>query len=597
MSVDIVKLIECNPNTKFSGNYQSKLVEKVEQHFNNYEQQMFLSSFYCYLNYNSNDFVIDLDNIWKWLGFNQKSNAKRLLEKLFIINKDYHLLLLPKEEQNNIAAQVGEEKKDTRGGHNKEIVMLNINTFKKFCLKAGTKKADEIHNYFIKLEEILQEIMKEESDELKNQLLQFEDQKTKELDQKLAQQKIIEREKILLNEYATIGSIFYIIKVKTLENGQYIIKVGESRRGITARYIEHKHKYEECLLLDCFTVNKSKDFETFIKDHESVRGNRVNSLKGHETELELFLIGKNISYQTLLNIISNNIKYFNDNEIGRLELENEKLKLMTEMKNNQNSNPLIQELISVIKQLSVKIDDLEKTNKNIVERLNSMQTKTTTNFNAPLVTLGPRLQKINPDTLLLVKVYESVSECMKENNLIKRPSINKAITENTIYCGFRWLLVDRELDPTIVVNLEPTKETKMQNVGYVAKLNKEKTAIVNVYLDRKVACRLNGYNSITSLDTVVKKFSLAKGHYYTLYDSCAVDLQHDFITKYGEPKLYKNGVGQYDAENNLVREFTCKYECIRTMKMSDKTLTKALDKNLLYNEHYYRVLGSKLSCL
>jgi len=116
-------------------------------------------------------------------------------------------LLHPKVEQNNIAAQVGGEKKDTRGGHNKEIVMLNINTFKKFCLKAGTKKADEIHNYFIKLEEILQEIMKEESDELKNQLLHLEDQKNKELDQKLAQQKIIEREKILLNEYATIGNL------------------------------------------------------------------------------------------------------------------------------------------------------------------------------------------------------------------------------------------------------------------------------------------------------------------------------------------------------------------------------------------------------
>ena len=182
MSVDIVKLIECNPNTKFSGNYQSKLVEKVEKQFNNYEQQMFLASFYCYLNYNSNDFVIDLDNVWKWLGFTSKWTAKRLIEKLFIINKDYQFLLHPKVEQNNNAAQVGEEKKDTRGGHNKEIVMLNINTFKKFCLKAGTKKADEIHNYFIKLEEILQEIMKEESDELKNQLLHLEDQKNKELD-------------------------------------------------------------------------------------------------------------------------------------------------------------------------------------------------------------------------------------------------------------------------------------------------------------------------------------------------------------------------------------------------------------------------------
>lgn len=482
-------------------------------------------------------------------------------------------------------------------GGSQEVTFLTEKGLYKVLFKSRKAIAEKFQNWVC---DIIKDIrlngtytLQKQNSELESKLLQSNN----ELDQKLAQQKIIEREKILLNEYATIGSIFYIIKVKTLENGQYIIKVGESRRGITARYKEHKHKYEECLLLDCFTVNKSKDFETFIKDHESVRGNRVNSLKGHETELELFLIGKNISYQTLLNIISNNIKYFNDNEIGRLELENEKLKLMTKMQDNQNSNPLIQELISTIKQLSVKIDDLEKTNKNIVERLNSMQTKTTTNFNAPLVTLGPRLQKINPDTLLLVKVYESVSECMKENNKIKRPSINKAITENTIYCGFRWLLVDRELDPTIIVNLEPTKVTKTQNVGYVAKLNKEKTAIVNVYLDRKVACRLNGYNSITSLDTVVKKFSLAKGHYYKLYDSCVVDLQHDFITKYGEPKLYKNGVGQYDAENNLVREFTCKYECIRTMKMSDKTLTKALDKNLLYNEHYYRVLGSKLSCL
>ena len=85
MSIDIVNLIESNPITKFNGNYQSKLIEKVKNNFNNYEQQMFLSSFYCYLNYNKTDFVIDLDNIWKWLGFNQKFNAKRLLEKQFII--------------------------------------------------------------------------------------------------------------------------------------------------------------------------------------------------------------------------------------------------------------------------------------------------------------------------------------------------------------------------------------------------------------------------------------------------------------------------------------------------------------------------------
>ena len=104
MSVDIVNLIENNPITKLNGNYQSKLIEKVQKNFNNYEQQMFVSSFYCYLNYdNKNDYVIDLDNVWKWLGFQQKVNAKRLVEKHFIINKDYKILLcqLAKQDDKN----------------------------------------------------------------------------------------------------------------------------------------------------------------------------------------------------------------------------------------------------------------------------------------------------------------------------------------------------------------------------------------------------------------------------------------------------------------------------------------------------------------
>lgn len=48
--------------------------------------------------------------------------------------------------------------------------MLTINTFKKFCLKAGTKKADEIYDYYIKLEELLLETMNEESHLLRLQL-------------------------------------------------------------------------------------------------------------------------------------------------------------------------------------------------------------------------------------------------------------------------------------------------------------------------------------------------------------------------------------------------------------------------------------------
>jgi hypothetical protein len=592
MSVDIVNLIENNPITKFSGDYQSKLVEKVKNTFSNYEQQLFLSSFYCYLKYDpKNDFVIDLDDVWKWLEFSNKAHAKTVLTKNFNINQDYKFLL----------TKMGEQKKDARGGHNKEIIMLNVETFKKFCLKAGTKKADEIHDYFIKLETIMFEITKEECDILKQQLQQIEDNKNKEMEEKLAKEKILEREKVLLSQFETIGSIFYIIKVKTFENGQYIIKVGESRIGIINRYKEHKSKYDECLLLDCFLVNRSRDFETFIKDHDSIRPSKVTDLPGHETELELFLIGKNLSYKTLLNTVSKNIKYFNDsnNEVKKLELELEIIKT----KQNSNiilddvSNDLLKNLLNLNKLMMNKIDKLEQSNKEILNKLNSQETKVVTGFNQQMPHLGPRLQKINPETLQLVKVYESVTEAMNENKNIKRPSINKAIQENTIYCGFRWLLVERNLDPNIIDNIEPTKETKSQNLGYVAKLNTDKSEIINVYLDRKTAADFNGYQSSSALDTPVKNNTLTNGNYYMLYDNCEEELIHKFEEKNGEPLLYKNGIGQFDIDNNLVKEFSCKYDVIRELKMSDKTLTKALENNIPYNNRYYKVLGSKLKCL
>lgn len=246
--LNIVELIEKNPIVNLSNTYNNKLLSKIKVTFSEIQQKLFVSSFYCFLNYNQlNDYVIDLDNVWKWLGFSQKIRAKELLEKYFKLNHDYKTILPIRKEKNG------------RGGNNKEKIMLNINTFKSFCLKSGTKKADEIHNYFIKLEEILYQTIQEESQELKLQLEQIK--QNQEIDRKKIV--LLEREKLLLREFTANVSIVYIIKVKSFENGQYIIKIGESRKGIQARYAEHKTNYKDIILLDCFKISKSREFENF----------------------------------------------------------------------------------------------------------------------------------------------------------------------------------------------------------------------------------------------------------------------------------------------------------------------------------------------
>jgi hypothetical protein len=173
-SLNIVSLIESNPITKLSGKYNNKFLVKIKETFTETEQQLFVSSFYCYLNYDEyNDFVIDLDNIWEWLGYSQKVVAKLNLEKNFIIDEDYKSSPFLQQKQKN----------DGRGGHNREQIMMTINTFKLFCLSSGTKKANEIHKYFVKLERIFKFFVNEETDEMAKQL-KIKDEKYLELENK-----------------------------------------------------------------------------------------------------------------------------------------------------------------------------------------------------------------------------------------------------------------------------------------------------------------------------------------------------------------------------------------------------------------------------
>jgi len=146
-----------------------RLSQLLNEKLNTEEQQLFVQSFRTYLHYGNDDtaFVINLDDIWQWIGFSQKIHAKTLLLKHFIENKDYTILLSKLREQ-----VYGCEK--NHGGHNKETIMLTVNTFKKFCMKASTKRADEVCNYYLKMENIMNQYINEKIEENKQKLLEMD---------------------------------------------------------------------------------------------------------------------------------------------------------------------------------------------------------------------------------------------------------------------------------------------------------------------------------------------------------------------------------------------------------------------------------------
>jgi hypothetical protein len=308
------------------------------------------------------------------------------------------------------------------------------------------------------------------------------------------------------------------------------------------------------------------------------------------------LVGKNLTYQILLDAINSQIDNYQEYGTKKIELEIEKLKVIA----MNHDSPAMAELIESNKRI-------EESNKLLHTRINKLEfmieklletrpVKIQTGFQETLPTLGPRVQKINPDTMQLIKVYESATEVMNEDRSIKRPSLSKAVLENIVYNGFRWLFVERDMDSTVIHNLQPTRPTIAKNMDYVAKLNSDQTEILNVYLDRKTAALMNGY-SMSGLDNAVKKGTQTQGFYYKLYGECDENVVQNFTEKYGKDVLlYKDGLGMYNENGELVKEYKCKYDCIKLERMSDKTLAKAMSENKLYNGFRFVSLPMKMWC-
>ena len=359
-SFNIVDLITNNPITKLTETHNNNLLNKVKNTFNETEQQLFIASFYSYLNYHkTDDYIVDLDNIWKWLGFTNKANAKKLLLQYFLQDKDYKTSLdasikqkvIEINNKENFTPHLGGAKK--KGGQNIQKYYLNVKTFKSLCLKAGTKKADEIHEYYIKLEELIQEVLEEEASEMKNKLL-IKDNELNEKEELISQKDNVIKnanqdkfktiEKTLVSQFPVNNECIYF---GTIDNanikGEQLIKFGHSN-NLPLRIQDHHKTYTNFILRDAFKVHNRQEIENAIKSHPKIKSHirsiEVNGYNKHEIlayDATYFTISRLSKYiKDIITEKTYNIENFNKlieennnykTEVERLANENEELKI------------------------------------------------------------------------------------------------------------------------------------------------------------------------------------------------------------------------------------------------------------------------------
>lgn len=223
--------------------------------------------------------------------------------------------------------------------------------------KSTNKKADEIHEYYIKLEELIQEVLEEEASEMKNKLL-IKDNELNEKEELISQKDNIIKnanqdkyktiEKTLVSQFPVNNECIYFGTIdNTNEKGEQLIKFGHSN-NLPLRVQDHHKTYNNFILRDAFKVHNRQEIENAIKAHPKIKSHlrsiEVNGYNKHEIlayDATYFTINrlsklikdiiseKTYSIENFNKLIEENNTY--KIEVQRLGNENEELKI----KNNE----------------------------------------------------------------------------------------------------------------------------------------------------------------------------------------------------------------------------------------------------------------------
>lgn len=327
MSFNIITNIEQNDVNSYEASVNSKLLSKLKEKFTDFENKMFISHFYCYLNKNQKDFVVNLDDIWEWLGFARKENAKKLLEKEFEESIDY-------QEQKNEKAQ------KTHGGSNKIDVMMSIKTFKLLCLKANTKRATQIHNYYLTMQDIMLEVMNEEASSLADKLKQ----NTEEAEAN----KLLAVEKTMIEQFPLNTECLYIGKFN--HKNKIFYKFGQSN-NLGVRVKDHRKTYDDFVLMGAFRVENKIEIENMVKKDKRIKPHITSVEVNGKRYKEIIKCCDEFNFDELMTTINKIIKERQYSIDNFNKFVNENMKLKDE-----------------VEQLKVQLDGLRQDKNDIIEK-------------------------------------------------------------------------------------------------------------------------------------------------------------------------------------------------------------------------------------
>lgn len=373
----------------------------------------------------------------------------------------------------------------------------------------------------------------------------YELQASIELERTLAQKNIeLERHNTLINAFKN-KRILYFTKLQQHDPDKYIIKLGFSN-NIEARQRALVTSFGSSTFLHVYECNQNCEFELMLKRHPDFVQYRYKEVIVKNKSSETYLLTLE-QFNKLMDIVKRNIQNyqgFNPEqylEDKRLDIQKEIICLL---KDNPQSKELQEALLQSMKRQSTLDDEVNysQSQSNIDLNLEEEVPAIGEGTNIPRInTRNRKVQKysVGEDgiTFKLVYTYEGIMDTVRKNRECSKFGIKHAATNNTVYNGFRWYLIEPDAE-AIEYDIPPTCVANTSIPKHIAMLDINKTIIENVFVSLQDAAIAMNIKRKSTIYEAIKDNKLVKNlKYFRYFDTCEDELKNAFLARSNLPTL------------------------------------------------------------
>lgn len=550
--------------------HDSGFRQLLSSEFTSDDQKLFVQSFTTYLQYGNDDtkFVINFDDVWKWVGYTRKDTAKDVLEKYFQDGLDYTREVFRSVPENPL------------GGRPKQNIFLNVATFKDFCMKADTSKGHEIRKYYIKMERILFNFIQNRNREM---IKAIETNAEKKIE--------INKHNVFKRAYKN-RPVVYLIRLGNEEDGYIILKIG-STRDIYDRISKIEHDFGcEAVILDIFECEDNEKFETFLHNHPVTIPFKFKFAKPNQSKsIETYKINSIDTYNKFVHLIERNIVYYKEKsmEAKVLNIKSMEVAYMTSLLDLYKNNPDgFQTFITATNNKNVNSESITQEISAIQDDIDASTSSSNVIVKSEKRPCGDKVQVYHyKDLSKVLYVIDGITEATRMFPHSSYSQIQNAVNEKFNYLGFRWHFIDKnDPEPFKPRDIGESSDRNCQS-GLIAQLNKEKTTIQAVFNNVTEASKHVKLVYKTMIDAVDNEKELKESYWcywYHLSDS----LKESYLThsKLPEKKAPFHGkkIELCDPDTKQVMNiFSSIDEVKKQFNMSPKSIKKYCEEQTIKN--------------